>query len=415
VQIPFLDRIKRAYNAFRDRDPTNLVPYNLGPGSGVRPDRTRYRMGLERNFVSSIYTRIGIDVASMDIRHVRVDQNDRYLETINSSLNNCLSLDPNIDQTGRSFMQDVVMSMFDEGAVAIVPVDTTSNPDDSNTWDIVTMRVGRVIQWHPYHVLVSLYNEQTGIKEDITLAKRSIAIVENPLYAVMNQPNSTLKRLVNKLNLLDVIDDQSGSGKLDLIVQLPYTIKTETRRQQAEVRRKDIEDQLSGSKYGIAYIDGTEHVTQLNRPIVNNLMEQITFLTTMLHGQLGLTDSIFDGTADEKTINNYYDRTVKPVLKAITDEMKRKFLTKTARTQGQSIMYFRNPFGLLTAAELGTVGDSLTKSAILTPNDFRQVIGYKPSDDPEADKLINRNINPSGDKVPGNVPPVNAEVNKLNP
>lgn len=414
MQIPLFDRIKRAYNAFRDRDPTNMYPYDLGPSSSSRPDRTYYRMSTERSMVSSIYTRIGLDVAAMDVRHVRTDQNGRYLETISSSLNNCLALDPNIDQTGRSFMQDVVMSMFDEGVVAIVPVDTTNNPDVSDAWDIVTMRVAKVVEWHPYHVRLNLYNEQSGIKEEITLAKRNIAIIENPLYAVMNQPNSTLKRLINKLNLLDVIDDQSGSGKLDLIVQLPYTIKTQTRRDQAEIRRKDIENQLSGSKYGIAYIDGTERVTQLNRPVVNNLMDQITYLTSMLHGQLGLTDSIFDGTADEKTMLNYYNRTVEPILKAITDELKRKFLTKTAITQGQSIMYFRNPFGLVPVADLANIGDAFTRNAILSSNDMRAVMGYKPSADPEADKLVNKNLNPASNRIPNNVPSVSVEANKVN-
>lgn len=391
-----VDRLKHAWNAFRDRDPTNMYPYNLGPSYGIRPDRLRLNIGNERSIIASIYTRIGIDVSSISIQHVRLDENGRYIETINSGLNNCLTLEANIDQTGRSFLQDVVLSMFDEGSVAIVAVDTSINPAISGSYDILSLRTGKIVEWFPYHVKVNLYNEQTGRKEDIILAKRDVAIIENPLYSVMNEPNSTLKRLIYKLNLLDAIDTQSGSGKLDLIIQLPYVIKTTARREQAEMRRKDIETQLSGSKYGIAYTDGTERVTQLNRPAENQLMSQIEYLTRMLYGQLGLTASIFDGTADEKTMINYYKRTVEPIIAAIADGMRRRFLTKTGRSQGQSIGYFRDPFGLVPTSELATVADSFTRNAILTSNEVRAIIGYKPSDDAEADILRNKNLNPPG-------------------
>lgn len=390
----FVDRLKHAWNAFRDRDPTTVYPYNLGPSYGIRPDRLRLNIGNERSIIASIYTRIGIDVSSISIQHVRLDQNGRYIETINSGLNNCLTLEANIDQTGRSFLQDAVLSMFDEGSVAIVAVDTTINPAISGSYDVLSLRTGKIVEWYPYHVKVNLYNEQIGRREDIILSKRDVAIIENPLYSVMNEPNSTLKRLIYKLNLLDAIDTQSGSGKLDLIIQLPYVIKTTARREQAEIRRKDIETQLSGSKYGIAYTDGTERITQLNRPAENQLMSQIEYLTRMLYGQLGLTASIFDGTADEKTMINYYKRTVEPIISAIADGMRRRFLTKTGRSQGQSIGYFRDPFGLVPTSELATVADSFTRNAILTSNEVRSIIGYKPSDDPEADTLRNKNLNP---------------------
>lgn len=397
MPLTFYDRLKNGWNAFRDRDPTNdMAQYNLGPSNSVRIDRVRPRTGTERSIVSSIYTRIGIDVSSIAIQHVRLDQNGRYIETLKTGLNNCLTLDANIDQTGRAFIQDIVMSMCDEGSVAVVPVDTTTSPGISDSWDVQTMRTGKITQWYPYHVSINLYNEQRAMREDIILPKRNVAIIENPLYAVMNEPNSTLKRLIYKLALLDAIDTQSGSGKLDLIIQLPYVIKTPARREQAEVRRKDIETQLSGSKYGIAYTDGTERITQLNRPVENNLMDQIEYLTRMLYSQLGLTESIFDGTADEKTMLNYHNRTVEPILSAITNEAKRKFLTKTAITQGQSIEYFRDPFKLVVAADFATVSDTFSRNAIITPNEVRGVIGLKPSEDPEADKLSNKNMKPVG-------------------
>jgi hypothetical protein len=391
--MTIVDRLKHAWNAFQDRDPTNAYT-NIGPSYPSRPDRPRLSIGTERSIVLSVFTRIAIDASAIAIQHVRLDQNGRYIETIDSGLNNCLTIEANIDQTGRSFMQDVVLSMFDEGSVAIVPVDTTTNPNFSMSYDVLSLRTGKIIQWYPYHVRLSVYNERSGAKEEIVLAKRDVVIVENPLYSVMNEPNSTLKRLVTKLNLLDSIDTQSGSGKLDLIVQLPYVIKTTARREQAEIRRKDIEDQLSGSKYGIAYTDGTERITQLNRPVENNLMAQITYLTSMLYSQLGLTESIFNGTADEKTMINYHNRTVEPILSAITDGMKRRFITKTGRTQGQSIVYFKDPFSLVPANELATIADSFTRNEILSSNEIRAIIGYKPSNEAGADTLRNKNLNP---------------------
>jgi hypothetical protein len=363
-------------------------------------------MGGEKTIVTSLYNRIAIDVSAIPIQHVRLDQNGRYIETIKSGLNDALTLSANADQTGRAFIQDVVMSMFDEGCVAIVPVDTTINPSVSSSYDIQTMRAGEILEWYPAHVRVRLYDERTGVKKDVTVPKEFVAIVENPLYAVMNEPNSTLKRLITKLQLLDAIDQQSGSGKLDLIIQLPYVIKTTARREQAEQRRKDIEDQLAGSKYGIAYTDGTEKVTQLNRPAENNLMAQIEYLTAMLYSQLGLTESIFDGTADEKVMLNYYNRTVEPILSAIADEMKRKFLTKTARTQNQSIAFFRDPFKLVPVQNMADIADKFTRNEILSSNEFRSVIGFKAADDPRADQLVNKNISPPTEETPSeNKPP----------
>lgn len=387
-------RLANAYNAFRDRDPTNSFPYDIGTGYSTRPDRPRLTMGNERSIVSSVYTRIGIDVAAITMQHVRLDLDGRFLGPIDSGLNNCLTLDANIDQTGRALIQDIVMSMCGEGCVAIVPVDTTISPEQSGSYDIITLRTAKIVQWYPYHVRLNLYNERSGQKEDIVLPKRDVAIVENPLYAVMNEPNSTLQRLIRKLNILDAIDEQSGSGKLDLIIQLPYVIKTELRKQQAEQRRAAIEEQLSGSRYGIAYTDGTEKVTQLNRPAENNLMAQIQFLTTMLYSQLGLTEAIFNGTADEKTMINYHNRTVEPILSSIADSMRRRFITKTARTQGQSIAYFRNPFGLIPLTDLASASDNFSRNAILTANELRSVMGYPPSSDNEADTLRNKNLNP---------------------
>ena len=403
MELTIGSRLKKAWNAFRDRDGTmnsiyndyynKYPPYvNYSNGSSYRPDRIRLSRGNERSIVTSIFNRIALDVASIDICHCRLDKNDRFKETIDSTLNNCLTLESNIDQTSRAFIQDIVISMFDEGCVAIVPVDTIKDPKKTNSYDIVTIRTGRIVTWYPKHVQVELYNDNTGNKEQITLPKSMVGIIENPLYAVMNEPNSTLQRLIRKLVLLDSIDEQSGSGKLDLIIQLPYIVKSEARRQQAEQRRKDIESQLKGSKYGIAYTDGTEKITQLNRPLENNLMKQIEYLTSMLYGQLGITQEIMDGKADDKTMLNYYNRTVEPIVSAIVDEMNRKFLTKTARSQKQSILFFRDPFKLVPANELAEIVDKFTRNEVMSSNEFRQIVGRKPSDDPKADQLINSNI-----------------------
>lgn len=391
MKEPLSSRLKHAWNAFTNKDPTQGTR-DLGPSASYRPDRSRVSYGNEKSIVNSIYNRLAIDVAAVPILHVRTDQNGRYLETMASDLNECLAVSANIDQTGRALIQDIAMSLFDEGCVAIVPTETSVNPT-TGAYNIYTMRVGKILEWFPQHVRVKLYNERTGYKEDIVLPKKMVAIVENPLYAVMNEQNSILKRLIAKLNLLDAIDNQSGSGKLDLIIQLPYVIKTESRKEQAMNRRKDLEEQLSGSKYGIAYTDGTEKVTQLNRPTENNLMKQIEFLTAMLYGQLGLTTSIFDGTADEETMLNYYNRTTEPVLAAIVDSMERTFLSKTARTQRQAVMFFREPFKLLSTKSLAEIGDSLTRNEILSSNELRAVIGYKPVDDPKAEELRNKNLN----------------------
>lgn len=391
METSFGSRLKHAWNAFINNDTTTNYR-DVGIGYSYRPDRPRLTRGNERSIVNSVYNRIALDASAMDIQHVRVDKNNRFLSVIDSGLNNCLTLDANIDQTSRAFMQDVVMSMFDEGSVALVPVDTTDDPTITGSYDIDSMRTGQILEWYPKHVKIRVYNENTGQKEDITIPKSTVSIVENPLYSVMNEPNSTMQRLIRKLNLLDVIDEQSGSGKLDLIIQLPYVIKTEARRQQAENRRKDIENQLSGSKYGIAYTDGTEHVTQLNRSVGNNLMTQIEYLTSMLYSQLGITQSVLDGTANEETMLNYYNRTIEPILSAIVDEMKRKFLTKTARSQLQSISFFRNPFKLVPVNEIAEIADKFTRNEIMTSNEFRQIIGMKPLDDPKADELRNKNL-----------------------
>ena len=392
-------RFKRAWNTFFNRDPTHS--YNdTGPGYFYRPDRTRFSRGNERSIVTSVYNRISLDGAAISIHHVRLDENERYISNVSSKLNNCLTLEANLDQTARAFRQDVIMSMLDEGCVAIVPVETTDNPEETGGYDILSMRVGKILEWYPQHVKVRVYNEWTGEKQDITVPKSTVAIVENPLYAVINEPNSTMQRLIRKLNLLDVVDEQSSSGKLDLIIQLPYVIKTEARRQQAENRRKDIENQLSGSKYGIAYTDGTERITQLNRSVENNLMKQIEFLTSMLYSQLGITQSVMDGTADEKTMLNYNNRTIEPIVSAIVDEMKRKFLTKTARSQSQSIMFFTDPFRLVPVDNIAEIADKFTRNEIMTSNEFRQIIGMKPSDDPRADELRNKNLSePGGEKT----------------
>ena len=384
-------RLKHAWNTFFNKDPTP-VRWDAGSTYAYRPDRPRLTRGNERSIVTAVYNRIALDVSALKMRHCRLDENERYIEDVESKLNRCLSIEANIDQTSRAFMQDIVMSMLDEGCVAVIPVDTTFNPTTTGAYDILTMRTGKILEWYPSAIKVRVYNEKTGEKEDIIVPKTMAAIIENPLYAVMNEPNSTLQRLIRKLNLLDAIDEQSGAGKLDLIIQLPYIIKTEARRQQAETRRKDIEMQLSGSKYGIAYTDGTERITQLNRPLENNLMKQIEYLTSMLFSQLGITQSILDGTADEKTMLNYNNRTVEPIVSAIVDEMKRKFLTKTAISQRQSIKYFMDPFKLVPINNIADIADKFTRNEILSSNEVRQIIGIKPSDDPKADKLINKNI-----------------------
>lgn len=387
----FFNRLQHGWNAFvNNRDPT--AEYNTGSGYYYRPDRPRFTRGNERSIVTSVYNRIALDASAINIQHVRLDDNGRFSSVIESGLNNCLTLDANTDQTGRAFIQDVVMSMLDEGCVAIVPVDTTLDPEITNSFDINTMRVGKIIEWRPQHIKVRIYNEKTAKKEEVILPKKAVAIVENPLYAVMNEPNSTMQRLIHKLSLLDITDEQTASGKLDLIIQLPYVIKTEARRQQADNRRKDIEMQLAGSKYGIAYTDGTEKITQLNRSVENNLMKQIEYLTNGLYGQLGITQTILDGSADDKTMLNYYNRTIEPIVSAIVDEMKRKFLTKTARSQGQSILFFRDPFKLVPVNDIAEIADKFTRNEILTSNEVRQIIGIKPSNDPKADELRNSNI-----------------------
>ena len=391
MELTFGSRLKHAFNAFMNRDPT-YGKESIGPGYSMRPDRSRLTGGNERSIVTSIYNRIAIDVAAININHCRVDENQRLVENIDSTLNTCLNLEANIDQTGRAFMQDVVMSLLDEGCVAIVPVETSIDPAVSSSYDIWSMRTGKILEWRPEHVRVRVYNEKTGCREDITVPKKTVAIVENPLYAVMNEPNSTMQRLIRKLNLLDAVDEQSGSGKLDMIIQLPYVIMTAARRKQADKRIKDIEDQLKGP-YGIAYTDGTEKIVQLNRPIENNLMKQIEYLTNMLYSQLGITQTVLDGTADEQTMLNYYSRTIEPIISAIVDEMKRKFLTKTARTQMQTIKFFRDPFRLVPVGNIAEIADKFTRNEILTSNEIRQIIGMKPSDDPKADQLINSNLN----------------------
>ena len=406
MELTLTSRLKRAWNAFtKNRDPTDIQYPSVGTGYVYRPDRVRFTRGNERSIVTSVYNRIAMDVAAITIKHCRIDKNGRYIEDIKSGLNDCLTVEANIDQTGRSFIQDVVMSMFDEGSVAIVPVDTSFDPRNSSSYDILSMRAGQILEWYPAHVKVRVYNDRTGKKEDLVLPKRSVAIIENPLYSVINEPNSTMQRLIRKLNILDAIDEQSGSGKLDLIIQLPYVIKSEARQQQAEKRRKDIEDQLKGP-YGIAYTDGTEKITQLNRPVENNLMKQIEYLTNQLYGQIGMTSSVLDGTADEKAMLNYNNRTIEPIVSAIVGAMKRSFLSKTARTQGQTIMFFRDPFKLVPINNIADIADKFTRNEILSSNEVRQIVGMRPSDDPKADGLRNSNINQPEDKssvLPKNV------------
>jgi len=414
MENSFTSRLKHAWNVFFNKDPTDYYK-NIGTSYTYRPDRPRLTRGNERSMVTSVYNRIGLDASSVSIQHVRLDENNRFLSVIDSGLNSCLTVEANLDQTGRAFIQDIVMSMLDEGSVAIVPVDTTFNPEITGSYDILSMRTGQILEWYPSHVKVRVYNEKTGRKEDIVVPKNTVGIVENPLYAVINEPNSTMQRLIRKLNLLDVVDEQSSSGKLDLIIQLPYVIKTEARRQQAENRRKDIENQLAGSKYGIAYTDGTERITQLNRSVENNLMKQIEYLTSMLYSQLGITQSILDGTADDKTMLNYYNRTIEPILSAIVDEMKRKFLTKTARSQLQSISFFRDPFKLVPVNEISEIADKFTRNEIMTSNEIRQIVGMKPSDDPKADELRNKNLSqPKDDQTDPSNDATGEKIEKAN-
>lgn len=392
-------RIKNAWNVFTSRDPTEQpVFHDYGISYGYRPDRIRLTRGNERSIVNAVYNRIAIDVASIDVKHVKTDENDVFIEEIDSFLNDILQTEANIDQTGRNLMIDAVISLLDEGVIAIVPVDIDED-EETDSFDVLSLRVAKIIQWYPEHVKVRVYNEKTGYKQDIVINKRSVCVVENPFYSVMNEPNSTLQRLIRKLNLLDAIDEQTGSGKLDIIIQLPYVIKTEARKKQAEDRRKDIEAQLAGSKYGIAYTDGTERITQLNRPAENNLLTQIEYLTSMLYSQLGITEEVLNGTADEKTMLNYYNRTIEPIMSAIVDEMKRKLLTWNARKEGQSIKFFRNPFKLVPVTEMAEIADKFGRNEILTPNEIRGIVGFKPSDDPQANELRNRNISQNNEEI----------------
>ena len=411
----FWSRLKNGWNVFMNKDPTQSIDFYGSNGTGYysRPDRKHLGRCIDRTIVNAVYNRIAIDVAAVDIRHVQLDSKDgRFLEFRNSDLDNCLSVEANIDQTARAFRQDIAMSMMDEGCVAVVPIDTTTNPNKTGSYDIQTMRVGRIVQWYPSKVEVEVYNERIGKKQQITLDKSIVSIIENPFYSVMNEPNSTMQRLIRKLSLLDVVDEQSSSGKLDLIIQLPYTIKTDARRQQAEKRRKDIEDQLSGSKYGIAYTDGTEKVTQLNRSVENNLLKQVEYLTNLLFSQLGITQEIMNGTASEEAMTNYYSRTIEPIVSAIAEEMKRKFLTKTARSQSQSIEFYRDPFKLVPVGSIAEIADKFTRNEIMTSNEIRQIIGMKPIDDPKADSLINANLNHTPEEMEQLTGKKSEEVNK---
>ena len=395
MEVNLISRLKHSWNAFMNRDPTYDY-INTGPGYSSRPDRPRFTRGNERTIVTAIYNRIALDVASINISHCKVDNNGRFIETINSSLNKCLNLEANLDQTGRAFVQDIVMSMLDEGSVAIVPVETDISPSKTESYKILSMRTGKIMQWYPNHVKVRLYDERYGEKKDIKLEKKSVAIIENPLYAVINEHNSTMQRLMRKLALLDSMDERMSTGKLDMIIQLPYVIKSETRRKEAERRRKELEEQMSGSTYGIGYIDGTERIVQLNRSLDNNLVKQVEQLTSQLYSQLGITQAILDSSASEEEMLNYYSRTIEPIISAIVDEMKRKFLTKTARTQNQTIKFFRDPFRLVPLSKLAEIAGTFTQNEIITANEVRQIIGMKPSDDPKADQLVNSNINQTG-------------------
>ena len=395
MEVNLISRLKHSWNAFMNRDPTYDY-INTGPGYSSRPDRPRFTRGNERTIVTAIYNRIALDVASINISHCKVDNNGRFIETINSSLNKCLNLEANLDQTGRAFVQDIVMSMLDEGSVAIIPVETDISPSKTESYKILSMRTGKIMEWYPNHVKVRLYDERDGEKKDIKLEKKSVAIIENPLYAVINEHNSTMQRLMRKLALLDSMDERMSTGKLDMIIQLPYVIKSETRRKEAERRRKELEEQMSGSTYGIGYIDGTERIVQLNRSLDNNLVKQVEQLTSQLYSQLGITQAILDSSASEEEMLNYYSRTIEPIISAIVDEMKRKFLTKTARTQNQTIKFFRDPFRLVPLSKLAEIAGTFTQNEIITANEVRQIIGMKPSDDPKADQLVNSNINQTG-------------------
>lgn len=397
--MSIFERLQHGWNAFMNKDPTAGIHYNTGPSYSYRPDRPRVTRGNERTIVNAIISRIAIDAANISIQHVKLDDNNRYIETLSTGLNYCLSVEANIDQTARALIQDIVISMLDEGVVAVVPVDTSSDPNNNASYDIYSMRTAKILEWYPKHIKVRIYNDRTGQKEDVMVLKRNAAIIENPLFSVMNEPNSTAQRLIRKLSLLDTIDEQSGAGKLDLIIQLPYSIRTEGRRAQAEERRKSIEEQLAGTKYGIAYTDATEHITQLNRSVDNNLMKQIEYLTSMLHSQLGITTSIMDGSADTVTLNNYYTRLIEPIVAAIVDEFNRKFLNKTVRAQKQSIRYFRDAFKLMSVNEIADAADKMTRNEIMTSNEFRQIIGLKPSKDPGADELRNKNLNKSTEAI----------------
>lgn len=404
-----VNRLKNSWNTFRDNRRQSNVSYrDIGIGSGVRPDRPRFSRGNERSIVTAVYNRIALDVAAIDIKHVNLDDKGRYMSDHDSCLNTCLTLSANIDQTHRAFVQDAVISMLDEGCVALVPIDTDVDPE-KGSFDIESIRTGKILEWYPEHVLVRVYDDRSGRKRDMRISKGQVAIIENPMYAVMNESNSTLQRLIRKLNLLDFVDEQSSSGKLDLIIQLPYVVKGELKRQQAEARRRDIENQLVGSKYGIAYTDGTERITQLNRPVENNLLKQVEYLTNTLFSQLGITQSVMDGTADEQTMLNYNNRTVEPIISAIVDEMKRKFLTQTARTRGQSIEFFRDPFRLVPVNNIAEIADKFTRNEILTSNEIRQIIGYVPSKDPNADELRNKNLSQPSSEI--NKPDVAVEEN----
>lgn len=394
----FLERLQQGWNAFRGRDRPSS-PMEYGAGYSYRPDRYRTRFSNERSIINAIVNRIAVDASSIEMVHARVNQNGRYEETIQSSLNNAMTIEANTDQTGRALFLDGIESMCDEGCVAVVPVDTSTNPE-TGAYSIYTLRIGKIVQWYPQHVRIRLYNERTGRNEEITMEKSTVAIVENPLYAIMNEPNSIFQRLLRKMALLDAVDEQTSSGRMDLIVQLPYTVRSEAKQQYAEKRRAEIEQQLTGSKYGVAYIDATEHIVQLNRPVENNLMSQIEYLTNMMYSQLGITPEILNGTADEKTMLNYYNRIIEPILCAFSDEFKRKFLTKTARSQGQSILFIRDPFKLASINSIAEMSDKFTRNAILSSNEIRGILGFKPSDDPEANKLKNNNLNhPEGEQL----------------
>ena len=405
-----MDSLRHAWNLFTYNERSKKSrDWAVGYGQGLNPNRTRLTRGNERTIVTSVYNRLAMDAASIDIKHVRLDESNRYEEDINSGIQNCLTVEANIDQSARLFLQDVIISMLDEGCIAVVPVDTTFDPNVTDSYDIKTLRTGKITEWYPDRVTVNLYNDKTGLRQDVTIPKKQVAIIENPLYAVMNEPNSTMQRLIRKLSLLDSVDEESSSGKLDLIIQLPYVIKSEAKRQQAEERRLQIEEQLQGSRYGIAYIDGTEHVTQLNRSLENNLMKQIEYLTQLLYSQLGITQGVLDGTADDSTMNNYYNRTIEPILSAIVDEFNRKFLTKTARSQRQCIMYFRDPFKLIPVNEVSEIADKFTRNEIMSSNEVRQIIGMKPSKDPAADELRNKNLSQA---KTGNQPQVTIQENQ---